>query len=416
MQTTGNGGVDLWKPMLILLLFLLGMLAMGLIAFASDPDTRTETYEFTVQPHRLSARPDFWIYEEGTIAISVQWTGPRNLRLLLYGPGQDDPYLDVTEPSPITRSFDITSQILDAGGGWKWQLQLGNASSVVTQATVSITYPESLPEIHYFRAEPLHGDSLLPLSEQTGLIEYAAFPTQEFTLNWSAERAISALDLEWGCGAIAAELPEGVAADCPNVSTRLSVKRGSRTETLGELGQVYTLVATNKHGTAEARVIVLPKVWVGYHTAVCVGCSPCQECGRTSEAERIGAILREIDGKLSAGCITNNTELDRFNDPYLRGALTADILSAMRTLVIYPASTYMPDLGARTMCERGSYGYTPGDKTYVMICLREGADGLTLLHELEHYVDPNTTECRAPWVAQSCYGCPATIPCPECSN
>ena len=134
------------------------------------------------------------------------------------------------------------------------------------------------------------------------------------------------------------------------------------------------------------------------------------------EIERLAAILREIEEKLNGGCIRNNSELDRFGDPYLRDGLTADILNAMYYLVVYPDDDFLPDLGARTKCDMGVYGYTPGNKEYVMICLRKGADGLTLLHELEHYVDPNTTECRAPWVAQWCYGCPTTIPCPTCSD
>lgn len=88
----------------------------------------------------------------------------------------------------------------------------------------------------------------------------------------------------------------------------------------------------------------------------------------------------------------------------------------MKTLIIYPDDADLPDAAGRDVCST-VYGYTPGDKEYIMICLRKGADGLTLLHELEHYVDPNTTECRAPWVAQSCYGCPAPgLPCPTCSQ
>lgn len=387
------------------------------VGIAAAQTEQTNEYEVSIEPHRLSTRTDFWIYTEGTIELTLQWTGPRNLRLLLYGPGQEDAYLDVIETSPMTKSFAVTSEMLARGQGrWKWQFQVGNASSVVAQLNISVTYPKSLPVINYSRAEARHGDALPFLGQEAGILEYAAFPTQEFTLNWSVDLAMSGITLEWSCGAVSPELASGVTRDCPNPSTALTSGRGSRQETLGELGQVYTLIAKNKHGSSEARVIVVPQVWIGYNMAVCVGCSPCQDCGRTPEIERLAAILREIEGKLNDGCIRSNSELDRFGDPYLRDGLTADILNAMYYLVVYPDDDFLPDLGARTKCDVGVYGYTPGNKEYVMICLRKGADGLTLLHELEHYVDPNTTECRAPWVAQWCYGCPATIPCPTCSD
>lgn len=393
------------------------VMALGVVGLGTDQETQTDTHEFNIESHRLTARWEFWVYTEGTITLTVEWTGPRNLRLVLYGPGQEDPYLDVRATSPMTQTFAITSEILRGGQGrWKWQFQLGNASDALAQGSVSVTYPKSLPKINYFKPEPLHGDSLPLLSQESSIARYAAFPSQEFTLNWSVDLAISGITLEWGCGAVAPELPPGVATDCPNPATTLTSKRGSRSEMIGELGQVYTLIAKNKHGTAEAKIMVLPKVWVGYHMAVCIGCAPCQDCGRTPEAERIRAILQEIEEKLNAGCIRNNVNLDRFNDPYLRDGLTVDILNAMYDLIVYPNSDYLPDLGARTKCDIGVYGWTPGNKEYVMLCLRNGADGLTLLHELEHYVDPNTTECRAPWVAQWCYGCPATIPCPTCSE
>ena len=421
-----NSTEGLRKLLTIVVAVLVGCLGFSFASIAVDQETQTDMHEFNVEAHRLTSKWEFWVYTEGTITLTVDWTGPRNLRLFLYGPRQEDPYLDVRAASPTTQTFVVTSEILARGQGrWKWEFQLGNASNSLAQGSVSVTYPKSLPKINYFKAEALHGDSLPLLSQETGIATYAAFPTQEFTLNWSVELAISGLSLGCGCGAVAPELPHGVATDCPNPTTRLTSTRGSRSETLGELGQVYTLIAKNKHGTTEAQIVVVPKVWVGFSSisrrmapsrSVCIGCAPCQDCGRTPEAERIGAILREIEEKLNAGCIRDNTNLDRFNDPYLRDGLTVGILNAMYDLIVYPDDDFLPDLGARTKCDIGVYGYTPGNKEYVMICLRKGADGLTLLHELEHLVDPNTTECRAPWVAQWCYGCPSTIPCPTCSE
>ena len=185
---------------------------------------------------------------------------------------------------------------------------------------------------------------------------------------------------------------------------------------VGSQGGTYTLVASNDHGSTKATIRVLPKMAIGYKDAVCTGCMPCVNCGHSSELERLKVLLQEIEAKLLAGCIRNNTNLDRFNDPYLRGDLTDDMLAAMATLIIYPDDCEVPDTSGATVCDTG-YGYTPGSRTYLMICLRKGADGLSLLHELEHYVDPHTTECRAAWVAQSCYGCPqGGLPCPTCTQ
>jgi len=116
------------------------VMALGVVGLGTDQETQTDTHEFNIESHRLTPRWDFWVYTEGTITLTVEWTGPRNLRLLLYGPGQEDPYLDVRGTSPMTQTFAVTSEIRgEEQGRWKWQFQLGNASGVLAQGSVSVT-------------------------------------------------------------------------------------------------------------------------------------------------------------------------------------------------------------------------------------------------------------------------------------
>ena len=369
---------------------------------AAEQETQEDTYQFTLPAHRLSNDWEFWVYSEGTITVTISWTGPNKLRLFLYGPERDDPYVEVIRESPLVETFTITPQILAAGQRhWKWRARLGNASNTAAEGSISISYPKNLPRIDSFQANAQSGDDL-PLLQGLGTPMYAAFPTQQFTLSWRVDSVVTSLSLESGCGAVAPELRSGVAMDCPNASMRLSTTRGSKPEMISELGQVYTLRASNRHGDTEATIIILPKVWVGYFQATCIGCAPCQDCGKTPQVERLADSLRDVEQRVSGGCIRNNVGLDRFDDPYLRGNLSDDILQTMKTVTLYTSDEHIPNVTPGTICE-GSVGYTSGDPKYILMCLSRGADGLTLLHELEHVVDPNTDECRAPWVAQYCY-------------
>lgn len=371
----------------------------------------TEDHMFKLGPHRTIAW-EFTVYEKGEIRILVKWKEPVPLEFSLYGPGRTEPYLRGQDRSPLDVRFTIPGEAPAAGTGW--QIKLTNPTTGnVSEGEITFSYPETLPTIQSFRCT-------LTFIRQDGAVStYAGFTTDEFQLSWTTSTATE-LSMGFSCGPVPAELPPGVAEDCPSHSEQVpaaSVEHGSRAQpSLSFHGAIFTLTAANDHGTTQATIRVLPKVPIGYQSAVCIGCMPCENCGHSSETERLLQLLQEIDTKVRAGCIRNNTNLDRFNDPYLRGTFTDDLLRAMSSLIIYPDDGELPDAGGRTVCDTG-YGYTPGDKEYIMICLRKGADGLTLLHELEHYVDPNTTECRAAWVAQSCYGCPLpSLPCPTCSQ
>ncbi|MEM3658327.1 MAG: hypothetical protein QXQ66_07940 [Candidatus Hadarchaeum sp.] len=117
----------------------------------------------------------------------------------------------------------------------------------------------------------------------------------------------------------------------------------------------FTRVTPNSHGRVEKGLRVLPKSLVGYQQAVCIGCAACHECGHLSQAEQIGALLAEVATKINAGCIPNNVNLDRFGDPYLRGALLADMLARMVNLVVYVSGEDLPDLSGRGVCDTPAY-------------------------------------------------------------
>ncbi|MGD9676334.1 MAG: hypothetical protein AB7V19_06585 [Candidatus Bipolaricaulia bacterium] len=384
-------------------------LAVLVLAFSATAGTVIEEHKFKLSSRRAIAW-EFSVYESGYIEVHATWDQMVPLELALYGPGQSEPYLRIQSKSPLDARLPVPARALSAGTAWQLKLT-SPAAALSSVGEIAFRYPETLPTISLFRAT-------LDLVKQDGATStYATFLMQEFDLSWVVENTTE-VSLETSCGPVPAEYATNTSGECPQSSVNLPAgDHGSRHQPpIGNKGSTYTLVASNDHGTAKATIRVLPKIAIGYKDAVCIGCMPCISCGHSSELERLKLLLQEVEAKLRAGCIRNNTNLDRFNDPYLRGALTDDMLAAMATLVIYPDDCEVPDASGATVCDTG-YGYTPGSKDYLMICLRKGADGLTLLHELEHYVDPRTSECRASWVAQSCYGCPqGGLPCPTCTQ
>ena len=384
-------------------------LAVLVLAFSAAAAQVTEEHNFKLASRRTIAW-EFSVYESGYIDVHAKWDQPVPLELTLYGPGQTEPYVRIQGRSPLDTRLPVPARALSAGTAWQLKLT-SPTTALASVGEVAFKYPETLPTISLFQAT-------LTLVRRDGATStYAAFLGQEFQLSWVVANTTE-VSLETSCGPVPAELPPNVSGECPQSSVNLPAgDHGSRHQPpIGNQGTTYTLVASNDHGTTKATIRVLPKIAIGYKDAVCIGCMPCVNCGHSSELERLKQLLQEVEAKLKAGCIRNNTNLDRFNDPYLRGALTDDMLAAMSTLIIYPDDCEVPDASGATVCDTG-YGYTPGSKDYLMICLRKGADGLTLLHELEHYVDPDTTECRASWVAQSCYGCPqGGLPCPTCTQ
>lgn len=384
--------------------FLFTLLLPTAALLAADVVEREES--LTLEPHRYKGWT-FPVYETGSIAVSVVWTGPASLKISLYGPEQDEPILERTSTSPASAQLAVTQAMVDRGT--RWQVRVSNPSDRQATGTLTFSYPETLPVIDSFRTD------LELLIDEPEVALYAGFPGQAYTLTWRTTHATE-VTLERGCGAVFAErAPSAPGTDCPETSTGVS-RDGSRDEMLFDQGADFTLVVSNGHGTVKKHLRILPKSWIGYEQAVCVGCAACHECGHASQAEQIGALLREVAAKISAGCIRNNVNLDRFGDPYLRGAMSADMLAKMAKLVIYVSDDDAPDTSARGVCDT-AYGWTPGSRAFILLCASRPLSGLLLLHELEHLTDPRTTECRAAWVAQSCYGCPAGgVPCPTCSQ
>lgn len=122
-------------------------------------------------------------------------------------------------------------------------------------------------------------------------------------------------------------------------------------------------------------------VRVGYHEARTPGGGVYRR-----QLDELAGYLEDIEERLNDDCIRGNDNLDRFDDPYLRGDLTDDILEAMQNVVIYTSQEQVPTAYRDTsrLCDP-SFGVTPPDRSWVGICREIGADELTLLHELYHY-------------------------------
>lgn len=163
----------------------------------------------------------------------------------------------------------------------------------------------------------------------------------------------------------------------------------------------FAIDARNADGTTTERVTAYAKTAVGYHAAS-------TPAGGVPESEVAGIRrdLEDIERRLLGGCIRDNTELDAFGDPYLRGALTDDILAAMQDVLVYTGPEKLPTAHrASRLCEGGRYGVTPSDRSFVAICRALDADSLTLLHELYHYAATrdNGNEEKAFAVSIGCF-------------
>ena len=164
----------------------------------------------------------------------------------------------------------------------------------------------------------------------------------------------------------------------------------------------FVVAGQNVDGVTTERVTAWAKTAVGYHAA----CTPAGGVF-ASEVAAIRRDLEDIDRRLRDGCIRNNTDLDRFGDPYLRGALTDDILSAMQSVLVYIGPEKLPTAHRESrLCADGRvYGVTPRDRSFVAICRALRADSLTLLHELYHYAatSDNGNEDKAAAVSLGCF-------------
>jgi hypothetical protein len=163
----------------------------------------------------------------------------------------------------------------------------------------------------------------------------------------------------------------------------------------------FEVAARNADGPSVARVTAYCKAAVGYHAA-----STPAGAVYVSELDLLRRYLEDLEARLVRGCIRNNTDLDRFGDPYLRGSLTDDILAAMREVLILTGREKLPTLYRTSrLCEPGNYGSTPSDRAFVAICREMSADALTLLHELYHYAAArdNGNEDKAFAVSLGCF-------------
>jgi hypothetical protein len=159
--------------------------------------------------------------------------------------------------------------------------------------------------------------------------------------------------------------------------------------TMGWRSHTWEVDAINADGQTRAEATVYLEIPLGYHNA--------RLAIDTIERRiltQIRGYLEEIERRLRAGCIRNNRALDSFGDAYLRDGLTDDILTRMQDVVIHIGTWTIPSMytNARDLClcrtpgeQCCVFGKTPGDRSWISVCLSCGADALTLLHELYHY-------------------------------
>jgi len=180
-----------------------------------------------------------------------------------------------------------------------------------------------------------------------------------------------------------------------------------------ELGSTtsFEIWARNSDGSTFAQAVARILVRVGYHNARTPGGGVYR-----GDLNRLRDYLENIEELLNDGCIRNNADLDRFEDPYLRGGLTDDILAAMQGVVIYTSREQLPsayretsDLCGCVPCDGQdccTYGETADDQSWVAICRSIGADDLTLLHELYHYTrgdQGRVAEDKAAAISMGCF-------------
>lgn len=133
----------------------------------------------------------------------------------------------------------------------------------------------------------------------------------------------------------------------------------------------FEISARNADGPSFAQAVARILVRVGYHNA------STPAVVYRGELNRLRGYLESIEEVLNDDCIRNNENLDHFDDPYLRGDLTDDILTAMQDVVIYTRKEQLPSAYLETsrLCKcrdldgRGcAYGETPDDRSFVAIC------------------------------------------------
>jgi len=176
------------------------------------------------------------------------------------------------------------------------------------------------------------------------------------------------------------------------------------------------LFARNADGEVYQSEMIFYAARVGYHDARC----PAGGSIDTDEMADVRAELEEVEGLLRADALhdlpTFVEEWNRDAPPgyqfgsfdlgmdYLSGrvgtgSLADDILSAMQEVLIHikpdtlprghrpgtTTGTDRPDACSEYVVGRTYYSFDHPDCNYLLVCRNNGADALTLLHELYHY-------------------------------
>jgi hypothetical protein len=254
-------------------------------------------------------------------------------------------------------------------------------------------------------------------------------------VTWSVSDDATAVWL--GSGQLGMEvLPEGVFTDMGGGSANVfPTTSGSFTSDIGRTSYLH-IRATNADGSAEEREWFYSKIRVGYHDAAVPG-APVRE----RDLDVVRGFLEDIDTRLNENVLSNlpdfvadfnsrvppSEAFPEFDDmEYLSGAvgtggLADDLLDAMRDVLIYIGADTMPrgwrpgtitEVRRRALCADvvrdgevvGSI-YGIATRQWVSICLPNGADELTLLHELFHYASTsnNDDEARAFAISMCAY-------------
>ncbi len=262
-------------------------------------------------------------------------------------------------------------------------------------------------------------------------------------VNWSVDGADT---IYLGHGSPGGEvLPDNTFTDYGGWSGPAeSSDHGSFTYTPGGSIGVHVF-AQNGDGNAEKSAMIYHEARLGYHDAT----TPAGGTIHESEVETIRGYLTTIEALIRTNRLVNlaafierwnaaapsgaqlPTEFDDMEyltGPVGSGTLADDMLTAMRSVLIYLKPYTLP-LGYRpgsitdptfhTLCEaygcNGStctvYGHTiwrnsHPDRSWVGICKEIGADELTLLHELYHYTthhEGSIEEAKAVAVSWCCF-------------
>jgi hypothetical protein len=76
----------------------------------------------------------------GEIRARVEWTGSQSdLSLIIYGPGQSEPYAQVNGASPLEVAYTVTAGDLAAGATWR--VSIVSAGIGQAKGPLSLTYP-----------------------------------------------------------------------------------------------------------------------------------------------------------------------------------------------------------------------------------------------------------------------------------